>query len=233
MYRFLGVTTALCMVSSLAIAQSPPDEVTFNLVPNKTFLTCLSGSGQAPKATVVVKRGELNDTALIRVTGLKPNLQFDLFTVQRSPLDSGGAPVSGFKGFGLAWYQTDLNADEQGNAKVVIKTILLDQIFGFDGDAAPTQVASNTSTAPTTVLKPTNTFHMGFWFNNPEDAAPCGFDTSKPTPFNGEHKAGPLAMISLPVEPQNLGPLCTSPTGASGVDDSGTDSTGTVFACNP
>ena len=164
------------------------------LVPNPAFLNCLSGSSEAPKATVNVKRGELNDTALIRVIGLKPNLDFDLFTVQRSSLDQGGGPVSGFKGFGLAWYQTDLHSDENGHAKVIIKTILLDQIFGFDAD-----VVNPDSGA--TVLKPTNTFHMGFWFNNPEDAAPCGFDINKPTPFNGEHKAGPLAMISLPTTP--------------------------------
>jgi hypothetical protein len=221
MYRFFSLTSALCLMSSLAMAQ-PPDEATFNLTANPAFLTCLSGGSEAPKATVVVKRGELNDTALIRVSGLKPNLQFDLFTVQRSSLDSSGAPVSGFKGFGLAWYQTDLSADDNGSAKVVIKTILLDQIFGFDADA----------TATGTVLKPTNTFHMGFWFNNPEDASPCGFDASKPTPFNGEHKAGPLAMISLPVAPANLGPLCTSPTGTN-VDDSGSDANETMFACNP
>ena len=43
-----------------------------------------------------------------------------------------------------------------------------------------------------------NTFHVGFWFNDPADAAACNFDVTKPTPFNGEHRAGPLAMISRP-----------------------------------
>jgi hypothetical protein len=234
MYRLLGATTALCLISFLATAQDKPDEAKFELQPNPAFLACLSGSSVAPHASVVVQRGNLNDTALIRVKGLKPNLDFDLFTVQRSSLDNSGAPVSGFKGFGLAWYQSDLHSDDNGNAKVVIKTILLDQIFGFDSDAAATQMASNTATPAATVLKPTNTFHMGFWFNNPEDAAPCGFDATKPTPFNGEHRAGPLAMISLPVAPANLGPLCTSPTGAAGTDDSGSDPNDSkVFACNP
>jgi hypothetical protein len=75
---------------------------------------------------------------------------------------------------------------------------------------------------------------MGFWFNNPQDATACGFDASKPTPFNGEHRAGPLAMISLPIEPANLGPLCTSPTGISSAEDSGLDpNDSTKFACNP
>jgi hypothetical protein len=47
-------------------------------------------------------------------------------------------------------------------------------------------------------LPPTNTFHLGFWFNNPQDAAACGFDVIKPTPFNGEHKASPLGFITRP-----------------------------------
>jgi hypothetical protein len=228
MYRLFGATAALCLASSLAMAWDKPDEVKFKLLPaNKTILACLSSSGDAPNASVVVKRGDLNDTALITGKGLKPNLDFDLFTVQRSPLNDDGSPVTPpFKGFGLAWYQTDVHSDDNGNAKVVIKTILLDQIFGFDADAGPVP--------PATVLKPTNTFHMGFWFNNPEDAVPCGFDATKPTPFNGEHRAGPLAMISVPVAPANLGPLCTSPSGKQGPDDSGADpNDSTVLACNP
>src|SRR5271166_3975037 len=234
MYRLFGATTALCLVSSLAIAQNKPEEATFKLHPNPAFLACLSPSSEAPRASVTVKRGDLNDTALIIVKGLKPDLDFDLFTVQRSSLDNDGAPVSGFKVFGLAWYQSDLHSDDNGNAKVVIKTILLDQIFGFDADAVATQTASNTATPAATVLKPTNTFHMGFWFNDPKDAEPCGFNSSKPTPFNGEHRAGPLAMISVPVAPANLGPLCTSPTNLTGPDDSGADpNDSTVLACNP
>jgi hypothetical protein len=213
------------------MAQDKPDEVTFKLFPNKPFLQCLAADGQNVDAFVKVKRGDLNDTAIIIVNGLKPNLDFDLFTVQRSSLDSDGNPASGFKGsFGLAWYQSDLHSDDNGYAKVVIKTILLDQIFGFDADA----VAGSTTTPPATVLKPTNTFHMGFWFNNPDDAKLCSQTPIKPTPFNGEHRAGPLAMISVPVPPANLGPLCTSPTNLSGPDDSGADpNDSTVLACNP
>jgi hypothetical protein len=81
-------------------------------------------------------------------------------------------------------------------SELVIKTILLDQIFGFD---------------PASNLAPTHTFHVGIWFNNPEDAAACGFDPKKPTPCNGEQNAGPNAMISLPSATTKLGPLCTGP----------------------
>jgi hypothetical protein len=150
---------------------------------------------------VRVERGELNDTLHVRLRDIKPNLNFDLFTIQRSNKLADGSPDAAFastfkNSFGMAWYQTDIHADEDGNANVTIKTILLDQIFGFDPDVA---------------LAPTNTFHVGFWFNDPKDAANCGFDVTHPTPFNGEHKAGPLAMISLPVAATTLGPLCLNP----------------------
>jgi hypothetical protein len=234
MYRLLGATTAFCFISSLTMAQDKPDHATFKLYPNPNFIPCMSENSEAPRAEVVVKRGDLNDTGIIRIKGLKPDLDFDVFTVQRSPLGSDGNPLqppTSFKGFGLAWYQSDLHSDHHGNAQVIIKTILLDQIFGFDADAVPTPTP--VTPAPT-VLKPTNTFHLGFWFNDPNDAANCGFDPKKPTPFNGEHKAGPLAMISAPVEPANLGPLCTSPTSLTTPDDSGADpDDSTVLACNP
>jgi hypothetical protein len=48
-----------------------------------------------------------------------------------------------------------------------------------------------------------------FWFDNPQDAAAlptCHFDPTKPTPFNGEHKAGPFAMLSVPDAQSGLAP---------------------------
>jgi hypothetical protein len=193
MKTLLLAGAALCVLS--ANAKAGEDETTFSLVvsPSLANTSCLG----SPTAKVNVKRGELNDRLKIRVTGLNPNLAFDLFTVQRSNADANGNLDPNFKGsFGLAWYQTDLQADGNGNAKATIQTILLDQIFGFDPDVS---------------LPPTNTFHVGFWFNNPEDAKGCGFDPTKPTPFNGEHKAGPLAMISTPNPDTGLGPLCLKP----------------------
>jgi len=52
---------------------------------------------------------------------------------------------------------------------------------------------------------------VGFWFNDPADAVACGFDAVKPTPFNGEHKAGPLAAISVPNARRGSGPCARKP----------------------
>jgi hypothetical protein len=185
-----------------ASAQDKKYFITFDLVANPQFAKCLRRSQyEEPRARATVIRGKLNDILFLDLDGIKPGLQFDLFTVQRTSLLDASTPNPDFKGsFGLAWYQSDIEIGKRtDDGHVRIKTILLDQIFGFDPDAA---------------LKPTNTFHLGFWFNNPKDAEACGFpanDPTKFTPFNGEHKAGPLAMISVPDPHTKLGPLCTDP----------------------
>ena len=181
------------------VAQS--DVAHFDLFPNPKFVSCLGvPGGPTPKATVTVTRGKLNDTLSINAQNIRPGVAFDMFTVQRTNLLSDHTVDPLFTGsFGFAWYQSDLQASSEGKINASIKTILLDQIFGFDPEL------SNPS--------PINTFHVGFWFNNPADANidGCTFDVTKPTPFNGEHQAGPLAMISVPDATTNLGPLCTNP----------------------
>jgi len=172
------------------LASSSPVVGQFLLFPNAKFLPCLAAPGQTPTAVVQVVKGDPNDTLTLSTKGFKPGVNFDVFTVERSPQQANGSPVPGFTNFGLAWYQSDL----QANSSVVLKTILVNQIFGFDPDAS---------------LSPTNTFHLGFWFNSPADAAPCGFNGV--TPFNGDHNAGPLAFISRPNATTGLGPLCLDP----------------------
>ena len=229
MLRIATVAGLAALLSVSTAHAQRVGETEFDLTPNPKFAPCL---GPHPRAHVKVTRGNLNDRLKITLSGINPDLDFDMFTVQRSSLDANGNPAANFAGsFGLAWYQSDLHSNEQGKGRAEIRTILLDQIFGFDADPIPAQVAGGTTPVPTRV-PPTNTFHVGFWFNNPEDAQKCGFDVTKPTPFNGEHKAGPLAMISLPVAPANLGPLCTSPTGVS-EEDAAKDPTGLTFTCNP
>jgi hypothetical protein len=171
-----------------------------------SILPCLrSGPTVTPSASVLVAQGTLTDDLVITASGIKPGLAFDLFTVQNSnTLSTGG--LNPIKNFGLAWYQTDLEANSSGQIFAIIHTILVNQIFGFD---------------PAVSLPPTNTFHVGFWFNNPKDAASCDF-VGPPTPFNGEHNAGPLAMISAHNTVTGLGPLCLTQVFSGG-----------VWKCNP
>ena len=197
------VTFELTTLTDVAAGVNPPkpqDIVRFRLQPNPKFAKCLARYPDDPKrqpsAEVTVVRGDLNDALFLRAANIKPGLKFDMFTVEHSSLKSDGTPDPAFSNFGLAWYQSDVDARDDGDVHVGIRTIVLDQIFGFD---------------PAATLPPTGTFHVGFWFNDPNDAAACGFNVAAPTPFNGEHNAGPLAMISTPDATTNLGPLCTKP----------------------
>ncbi len=197
------VTIDLPTLTNVAAGVNPPktqDIVRFELHPNPKFLSCIAkypgDAKRAPKASVIVVRGEQNDALFLHAENIKPGLAFDMFTVENSSLKADGTPDPAFKNFGMAWYQSDVDTRDSGNANVVIRTILLDQIFGFD---------------PNVTLAPTGTFHVGIWFNDPKDAAACGFDPAKPTPFNGDHHAGPVAMITVPDGSTNLGPLCTKP----------------------
>lgn len=200
LFPAFAVAAASCLiVYALPPIAAPPEETEFNLHPNPKFLACFTNPNDddPPVAEVEVERGKFNDTLELELKHFKPGLGLDLFTVQNSKLLSNGTVDPNFKGFGLAWYQSDVQVNAEGKARVKIRTILLDQIFGF--------------VDPVLTLAPTNTFHVGLWFDDPADAAACGFDVTKPTPFNGQHHAGPNAVISVPDPVTNLGPLCTNP----------------------
>jgi hypothetical protein len=115
MKSLLIASTAFSLCVGVAHAQSKVDKTAFTLVPNAAFLQCLSADGTTPPvAKVFVRRGNRNDTLAIHVTGLKPKLQFDLFTVQRSPFLADGSKDPSFPGtFGLAWYQSDRRCRRQ------------------------------------------------------------------------------------------------------------------------
>jgi hypothetical protein len=213
--RGLAILGVVVLSVAVAVAAAPwasgrgaaVASKTFKLFPNPAFSTCARAKGKTLKASATVTRGALNDTMTLSLSGFKPNVGFDLFTVQRSNQNSDGTPVSGFTNFGMAWYQSDIETDANGNASVRIQTILLDQIFGFDPDVA---------------LAPTQTLHVGFWFDSVAEAQPCSQTTLTPTPFNGEHNAGPLAFITRPAAKTGLGPLCTHPV-----------KQGQAFVCEP
>jgi hypothetical protein len=190
-----AIVAAACLRCSDASAQVTTKS--FQLISEAKFLDCFATT--APIATVTVSRAGKRDKLVLDVSGLKPGLHFDVFTVQRSNLLANGTVDPNFANFGLAWYQSDLTADQSGNATTTLTSVFVDQIFGFDPDVA---------------LTPVNTFHIGFWFDNPAKAKRCGF-TGNPTPFNGEHQAGPAAMISTPNATTGLGPLCLNPSSSS------------------
>jgi len=94
----------------------------------------------------------------------------------------------------VSWYQSDLQADRYGRASVTVVGRFSVETFAVapGSGVAPTP-HSGIDAASNPQFAPIHTFHIGFWFNSPADAANAGCPTTV-TPFNGEHNAGIQAM---------------------------------------
>ena len=120
----------------------------------------------------------------VKVWGLPPNTDFDLFVIQVP-----NAP------FGLSWYQGDIetNKDGVGYGEFIGRFSIETFIVAPGVAPAPPDpfhdpdrirdAAQNPKTAPV------QTYHLGLWFNNPKDVVKAG-GPDIVTPFNGEHHAG-------------------------------------------
>jgi hypothetical protein len=187
-----AIVSSLVLGAAIAAPAKAEPITSFELYPNDAVIACMAADPNVkPTAKVLVKPGELNDQMVVALSGFKPGLTFSLFTVESSPLQADGNADPNFKNFGLAWYQSEVTA-----GITAVRTILIDEPFGFN---------------PNVNMPPTRTLHVGFWFADPNDAAACGFDPSKPTPFDGDLEAGPVGFISRPNAATGLGPLCTDP----------------------
>ena len=156
---------------------------------------CLAGIRAEVK---VVSLGPVEEMT-VDAEGLPPNTEFDFFVIQVP-----NAP------FGLAWYQGDVETDDEGEAhqrfvgRFNIETFIVAQPPA--GQPAP--VVHNTpfpdaSANPAT--EPIHTYHLGLWFNSPQDAQAAGCPATV-TRFNGDHNAG-IQVLSTRNFPVLEGPL--------------------------
>lgn len=172
------LATAAALASISPGVAKATDNYAFYMIPSADALNCL------PKAKARVTISPLGpiENMHIEVTGLPPKTNFDLFNIQ--------VPN---KPFGLSWYQGDIETDRYGNGvgdftgRFNIETFIV-----APGVAKAPFVHDNAPNADATtnpVTGPVHTFHLGLWFNSPQDAKKAGC-LDKVTPFNGEHNAG-------------------------------------------
>lgn len=133
----------------------------------------------------------------VEVEGLPPNTDFDFFVIQVPK-----AP------FGLSWYQGDIETDDHGRGVGDFTGRFNQETFIVAPGAAPAPVLhhspiADAATNPQT--GPVHTFHLGLWFNSPQDAVRAGCPGTV-TPFNGEHNAG-VQVLNTSNFPDTAGPL--------------------------
>ena len=143
----------------------------------------LVASGCLPDATarVSIKPGGPVEVMDVSVAGLPPNTEFDFFVIQKP-----GGP------FGMAWYQGDIETDDYGEGHERFVGRFNDETFIVAQGSVPAPTVHNNAfpdAAMNPITNPVHTFHLGLWFNSPQDAVKAGCPGDV-TPFNGEHDAG-------------------------------------------
>jgi len=121
----------------------------------------------------------------VKVEGLPPKTDFDFFVIQ--------VPN---KPFGMSWYQGDIETNDEGKGRGIFVGRFRIETFVVapdSTDAPLTFEGSNPSVSPNLKTGPIQMYHLGLWFNSPEDAVNAGCPAGH-TPFNGEHDAGPQVL---------------------------------------
>ena len=175
------------------------DDFTFNLVRSKGLANFPT---VAPNAHGRVHIQSVGPVELMDVTvwGLPPNTDFDFFVIQVP-----NAP------FGLSWYQGDIETNKNGvGYGHFIGRFSIETFIVAPGVAPappdpfhdPQRIPDATQNPKT---NPVQTYHLGLWFNNPQDVVKAGGPNTV-TPFNGEHDAG-VQVLNTGEFPDQAGPL--------------------------
>ena len=175
---------AAMLAVALPLGVATAGEKVFNMVPSSAAIkACLpQASGE-----VTIETGDLNDKMEVRVRGLAPNTEYDLFVIEvpNSP-------------FGISWYQSDLQTDENGRGHAKVRGV-------FDVETFSVSLGG-----PTVSFPPTHQYHLGLWFNDPQVPFDLGCEPGRidpaVTPFNGEQHAG-IQVLNTGNFPDNAGPL--------------------------
>jgi hypothetical protein len=184
---------ALMLTTGVALAKGPHKHIDFDMVVSAGAASCLP---HARAEVRVVDDGTAQDL-YISAHGLPPKTSFDFFVIQ--------VPKTSF---GMAWYQADVESDENGNAFQHVRGIFGIETFTVATGSQPAPIVFNGPFPDASVNPPTNPlqmYHLGLWFNSPADAqnAKC---PATVTPFNGEHDAG-IQVLNTSNFADDEGPL--------------------------
>jgi hypothetical protein len=166
---------ALLMAALLTgTAMAASKTYTFEMGPSLAAQDCL------PNAKAKVKVTSIGPVEIMNVeaSGLPPKTEFDTFVIQ--------VPN---KPFGLAWYQGDLetNGSGKGSQHYIGRFNIETFAVAVGSVKAPKVHEADAGENPS--FAPVHTYHVGLWFNSPEDAKKAGCPADV-TPFNGDHNAG-------------------------------------------
>jgi len=198
--KTLASASIAAMTALAALAPAGPasaaSPIAFDMVRSaalNAFPNCLPNA----RAHVTIVPNGAVETMFVKAQGLPPNTDFDLFVIQVPK-----AP------FGMSWYQGDLETNSLGIGSQLYTGRFSIETFVVAPGSAPAPVV-HSSPFPDASLNPSmapiHTYHLGLWFNSPEDAVKAGCPATV-TPFNGDHTAG-VQLLNTSNFADDKGPL--------------------------
>lgn len=181
LYTALAVPAALALFTIVSPLLADDDPVQFNMVVSAGAKACLPNAS----ATVRITPDGPVEVMEVSVQGLPPDTDFDFFVIQVPK-----AP------FGVSWYQGDIHTDKHGKGRQHFVGRFSIETFAVAPGSAPAPVVFNGPFPDASLNPPFNPiqmYHLGLWFNNPNDAGNAGCPATT-TPFNGTHNAGIQAL---------------------------------------
>jgi hypothetical protein len=194
----LAVATLAC---TPALAGNQDDDgFKFNLVRNAQFDNTNPNFALNARGRVKIESVGPVEIMDVKVEGLPPNTDFDFFVIQvpHPP-------------FGLAWYQGDIETNSHGVGherfigRFNIETFIVSQPPGHVTSPVVFKNEFPDASNSGDPVEPIHTYHLGLWFNSPQDAANAGGPNTV-TRFNGEHNAG-VQVLNTSNFPDLMGPL--------------------------
>jgi hypothetical protein len=191
-----GVLVAILATTvAMGTADANEKKFTFDMVRGAKLVAskCLPDA----TARVTIKPAGPVEVMDVSIAGLPPNTEFDFFVIQKP-----GAP------FGTAWYQGDIETDAYGEGHERFLGRFNEETFIVAQGSVPAPTVHNNAfpdAAMNPITNPVHMYHVGIWFNSPQDAmnAGCPGDV---TPFNGDHDAG-IQVLNSSNFPDLQGPL--------------------------
>jgi hypothetical protein len=200
-------TAALAALAVATLASTPAlagdqddDGFKFNLVRNDQFDAQFPNFALNARGRVKIESVGPVEIMDVKVEGLPPNTDFDFFVIQvpHPP-------------FGLAWYQGDIETNSHGVGherfigRFNIETFIVSQPPGMVPSPVVFTNAFPDASNSGPPVEPIHTYHLGLWFNSPQDAKNAGGPDTV-TRFNGEHNAG-VQVLNTSNFPNLMGPL--------------------------
>ncbi|MFL6663861.1 MAG: hypothetical protein ACJ8G7_16945 [Rhizobacter sp.] len=195
-HRTVAVLAATLASTAFTALARADEDIKFPMVRSPALAAAPACVPNARATVRIEPRGAVEEM-FVKVEGLPPNTGFDFFVIQ---VPNGP--------FGLAWYQGDIETNDRGVGHGKFIGRFNEETFIVaPGSVAAPSVHNNAFPDATLNPKtgPIHTFHLGLWFNSPQDAAKAGCPGNT-TPFNGEHNAG-VQVLNTSNFPDLAGPL--------------------------